>query len=51
MVEPAKRITIMVDAVVDKKLRQLQSKIINETQSSKSYSSVINDSLRKALRI
>lgn len=48
--EKAKRITIMVDDDLDKKLRIRQAKLIQQTQSSVSYSRVINDILRKALK-
>ena len=45
-----KRITIMIDDDLDKKLRFLQAKIIRETQSSYSYSRALNDVLRKVLK-
>jgi len=44
-----KRITIIIDLSIDKKLRLLQAKKIIQTQGSVSYSSVINDILKKAL--
>jgi len=44
-----KRVTIIIDDDIDKKLRILQAKIIQQTQSSRSYSSVVNDALRKVL--
>ncbi len=46
----AKRITIMVDDDLDKKLRTRQAKLIQQRQSSVSYSRVINDIIRKALK-
>ena len=46
----AKRITIMVDDDLDKKLRLRQAKLIQQTQSSVSYSRVINDVVRKCLK-
>ncbi|MFB5606492.1 MAG: hypothetical protein ACE5RI_01180 [Candidatus Nitrosomaritimum yanchengensis] len=46
----AKRITIMVDDDLDKKLRQLQAKLIQETSSSVSYSQVINEIVRKSIK-
>jgi len=46
----AKRITIMVDDDLDKKLRLRQSKLIQQSQSSVSYSRVINDIIRKCLK-
>ena len=45
-----KRITIMVDDDLDKKLRIRQAKLIQQTQSSVSYSRVINDVVRKCLK-
>lgn len=46
----AKRVTIMIDDDLDKKLRLLQAKLIQETVDSVSYSQVINDTLRKNLK-
>ena len=46
----AKRITIMIDDEIDKKLRLIQAKQIIKTQRSISYSQVINDMLRKQLK-
>jgi predicted transcriptional regulator len=46
----AKRITIMIDDDLDKKLRQLQAKLIQDTTSSISYSHVINETIRKNLK-
>ena len=46
----SKRITIMIDDDIDKKLRQLQSKLIVKTNESVSYSKVINQELRKSLK-
>ncbi|MFB5614695.1 MAG: hypothetical protein ACE5RI_06280 [Candidatus Nitrosomaritimum yanchengensis] len=46
----AKRVTIMIDDDLDKKLRLLQSKLISKTNESVSYSSVINNELRKQLK-
>ena len=46
----AKRITIMIDDDIDKKLRLLQAKLISKTNESVSYSSVINNELRKQLK-
>ncbi|MCV0412770.1 hypothetical protein [Nitrosarchaeum sp.] len=44
-----KRITVMIDDDVDKKLRAKQVKIMQKTTSSCSYSKVINDTLKQAL--
>ena len=46
----AKRITIMIDEDLDKKLRTIQAKAIQSTTSSVSYSKVINETLRKKLK-
>ena len=46
----AKRVTIMVDNDLDKKLRLLQAKMIKTKQSSVSYSKVINETLRTVLK-
>jgi len=45
----SKRVTIMVDDDLDKKLRLRQAKKIQQEKSSYSYSRAINDALRKAL--
>ncbi|KAF6246943.1 hypothetical protein C6990_07610 [Nitrosopumilus sp. b3] len=44
-----KRITIMIDEDLDKKLRVYQAKTIQKNQSSYSYSQALNESLRKIL--
>ena len=46
----AKRVTIMIDDDIDKKLRMLQSKLIAKTNGTVSYSKVINDELKKQLK-
>jgi hypothetical protein len=46
----AKRITMMIDDVIDKKLRLIQAKQIANTSSSVSYSHVLNDMLRKQIK-
>ena len=46
----SKRVTIMIDDDLDKKLRLRQAKMIQQEQSSYSYSRVLNDSLRKVLK-
>lgn len=46
----AKRITIVIDDDLDKKIRLIQAKIIYSTAGSMSYSRVINDILRKNLK-
>lgn len=40
----------MIDDDLDKKLRQLQAKLIQETTSSISYSQVINETIRKNIK-
>lgn len=44
-----KRVTIMIDDDLDKKLRQRQAKMIQQKQTSYSYSKTLNEILRKAL--
>lgn len=46
----SKRITIMIDDDLDKKLRVHQAKIIQRDQSSYSYSKALNETLRKVLK-
>ena len=46
----SKRVTIMIDDDLDKKLRHLQAKTIQQTQSSCSYSRMLNETLRKSLK-
>ncbi len=47
----AKRITIMIDNELDKKLRLIQAKMIQTSQKSVSYSRVINDTLRRKIKL
>jgi len=46
----SKRVTIMIDGDLDKKIRLIQAKRIQQEQSSCSYSKVLNEALRKALK-
>lgn len=46
----SKRVTIMIDGDLDKKLRLKQAKLIEKEQSSYSYSKVLNETLRKVLK-
>lgn len=46
----SRRVTIMIDDDLNKKLRVLQAKIIQQGQSSYSYSRVVNDTIRKGLK-
>ena len=45
-----KRITIMLDNDLDKKLRLIQAKAIQNTASSVSFSTVLNETLRNYLK-
>ncbi len=46
----SKRITVVIDDDLDKKLRLRQAKIIQKEQASCSYSRVMNETLRKVLK-
>ena len=46
----SKRVTIMIDDDLDKKLRMRQAKLIQQEQSSYSYSRVLNEVIRKAIQ-
>jgi len=46
----SKRVTIMIDEDLDKKLRLLQAKMITKEQTSYSYSRVVNEAIRKVLK-
>jgi len=46
----AKRITIMIDDELDKKLRVIQANLIQKTNSSVSFSQTLNNQLRKSLK-
>ncbi len=46
----SKRVTIMIDDDLDKKLRMRQAKMIQQEQSSYSYSRALNETLRKSLK-
>ena len=46
----SKRVTILIDSDLDKKLRIIQAKIIQKEQSSCSYSKVVNETLHKVLK-
>ena len=50
LIKLSKRVTIMIDDDLDKKLRLRQAKLIQTEQSSYSYSKVLNDVLRKSLK-
>lgn len=46
----ARRVTIIIDDDLDKKLRLRQAKLIKESRESVSFSSVINQTLRKYIK-
>jgi len=46
----SKRVTIVLDDDLVKKLREIQSKLIKESASSVSFSRVLNDVVRKGLK-
>lgn len=46
----AKRITVMIEDEVSKKLRQIQAKMIQTSAESVSYSKLINDILKTGLK-
>jgi hypothetical protein len=45
-----KRITIMIDDDLDKKIRLIQAKKIKDTNKIVSFSEIINETLRKNLK-
>lgn len=46
----AKRVTIMIDEDLDKKLRIKQAKMIQQEQTSYSYSRIVNETIRKVIK-
>lgn len=46
----SKRVIIMIDDDLDRKLRIIQSELIASNQSSYSFSKVLNQQLRKQLK-
>jgi hypothetical protein len=46
----SKRVTIMLDNDLDKKMRLMQAKMIQSTTSSVSFSNVLNMVLRNSLK-
>ena len=50
MIPMSRRVTIMIDEDLDKKIRLRQAKLIQQEQSLYSYSKVLNEALRKALK-
>ena len=46
----SKRVTIMIDDENDKKIRNKQANIMRKTNSTCSYSRVLNEQLRKILK-
>jgi len=47
----AKRVTIMINEEIDRKIRQIQAKYISKHNSSFSYSKTIDKILRKGLKL
>ncbi|MDF2422657.1 MAG: hypothetical protein OPY08_04695 [Nitrosopumilus sp.] len=45
----SKRVTVMIQDDLDKKIRHYQSKMIQKENSTYSYSKAVNDLLRKAI--
>ena len=45
-----KRVTIVIDEDLDKKIRLRQAKMIQQNNSSYSYSKTLNEALRKSLK-
>ncbi|MCV0398525.1 MAG: hypothetical protein K5785_00865 [Nitrosarchaeum sp.] len=45
----SKRITVMIDDSIDRKLRTIQAKQIQQSNGSVSYSKVLNETLQKVL--
>ncbi|AFS83052.1 hypothetical protein NSED_06250 [Candidatus Nitrosopumilus sediminis] len=50
LINMGKRITIVLDDDLIKKLRMIQSKKISKSTESVSFSSVINDELKKVVK-
>jgi len=50
MLEMARRVTIMIDDELDKKLRLLQAKLIQKENKSISYSHVVNSMLKDSMK-
>ena len=46
----SKRVTVMIDDDLDKKLRSFQARTIQRESSSYSFSQALNDTLRKVLK-
>ncbi len=46
----SRRVTVIIDEDLDKKIRLRQAKLIRQEQSSYSYSRVLNETIRKGLK-
>jgi len=46
----SQRVTIVIDDDINKKLHQIQAKVISKTSQSVSFSRVLNTELRKHLK-
>lgn len=51
MAKDSTRITVMLDGDLDKRLRGIQAKRIRDEQSSCSFSKVLNEVVRKQLKV
>jgi len=45
-----RRVTIMIDDDLDKKIRLRQAKMIQQNQTTYSFSKTVNETLRKSLK-
>ena len=50
MIGMAKRVTIIIDDAIDKKLRIIQAKRIEKSSNHVSFSKILNEQLRKTLK-
>lgn len=46
----SRRVTVMMDAEVDKKIRAYQAKVMQKQNSAYSYSRAVNDILKKSFQ-
>jgi len=50
MIQMSIRVRIMIDDDIDKKIKRIQTKMIKKSSESVSFSRVISEELRKALK-
>ena len=50
MIHLSKRVTVVLDDALVKKLHEKQAKLIRESTKSVSFSKVVNDTLREVLK-